>query len=67
MPCSDILHQDRRAFGRGLVGNTATHDAGAEHGSQLHVFSDFIVFGFSSVPDHSGTGRSVWQQTFYAG
>ena len=43
----DVLHQNRRAFGRRLIGNTATHDAGAEHGSLLHVFGDLVVdFGF---------------------
>src|SRR5690606_32527701 len=29
---SDILHQDRHAFQRRLVGNATAHDAGAKHG-----------------------------------
>ncbi|MNJ30980.1 hypothetical protein D3C77_255980 [compost metagenome] len=44
----DVLHQDRGALDRRLVGDTAAHDAGAEHGSLLHVVSDFVVgLGFA--------------------
>src|SRR5450830_1637184 len=39
----DVFHQDRRAFGRRLIGNTAAHDTGAEYGGLFHVFGDFIV------------------------
>ena len=39
----DVLHQNRRAFGGRLIGDTATHDAGAQYGSLLHVFGDFVV------------------------
>ncbi|VVN39745.1 hypothetical protein PS639_05288 [Pseudomonas fluorescens] len=39
----DVLHQDRRAFGSRLIRDTATHDAGAQYGSLLHVPGDFVV------------------------
>ncbi|CRR83940.1 hypothetical protein PAERUG_P48_London_17_VIM_2_01_13_02338 [Pseudomonas aeruginosa] len=41
---ADILHQDRGALERRLIGDAAAHDAGAEHGGQFHVLGDFVVF-----------------------
>ncbi|MCY1503506.1 hypothetical protein D9M68_376330 [compost metagenome] len=40
---ADVLHQDRGALDRGLVGDAATHDAGAQYGSQFHVLGSLVV------------------------
>jgi len=40
---TDILHQDRRTLDSRLVGDAATHDAGAEYGSELHVARLLVV------------------------
>src|SRR5471032_155626 len=39
----DVFHQDRRAFGRRLIGDTAAHDTGTEYGGLFHVAGDFVV------------------------
>ncbi|MNC23885.1 hypothetical protein D3C75_719220 [compost metagenome] len=40
---ADVLEQDRRALDRRLVGNAAAHDAGAEHGGQLHRAGVLVI------------------------
>src|SRR5690606_23318447 len=45
----DVLHDDRRALGGRLVGDTATHDAGTEYRGQVDVlgaFLDVVAIGF---------------------
>ena len=32
----DVLHDDGHAFQGGLIGDSAAHDAGAEHGRRFH-------------------------------
>ena len=59
---TDVLHQDRRALDRRLVGDAATHDARAQYGGQIHV-SRLLVVLLGLVLEH----LIIQEQTYQAG
>ena len=56
----DVLHDDRRAFGRGLVGNAAAHDARAEHRGAFHLAA-FLREGLAALAENLVTDEQADQ------
>ncbi len=63
----DVFHHDRGAFQRRLEGNTATHDASAQHSSFIGWLSslvEFFCFLLQQLVVHEQTDQSVAFRSF---